>query len=102
MCSISFEGRCKRNEINFTWIYSQNVTLNLNRRNTIMKTKKLSRKLAINKKTVANLNPGDMAAVNGGRIPEYTLPFQDTCDFSMVLCLNTDPKICTDSDINCP
>jgi hypothetical protein len=49
-----------------------------------MKTKKFSKKLALNKKTIADLNNGQLGLVKGGIIPESVLCtpvcLTDTCN----------------------
>ncbi len=52
-----------------------------------MKSKKLTKKLALNKRTVTNLNTRALGAVNGGKHPTYTAGitcgiFCDTVNYS--------------------
>jgi len=58
-----------------------------------MKTKKISQRLILNKKTVANLNPGAMAELKGGC--DKTSPLSGCGPYSNYTCLaETCPTDC--------
>ena len=57
-----------------------------------MKTKKLSKKLRLNKQTIVSLSDLEMVRVNGG------LPPTITCGG---ICSGTPCKNCSDSEIRC-
>jgi len=40
-----------------------------------MKTKKFSKKLALNKKTIADLKSNDMVDIHGGELPPRSWPY---------------------------
>ena len=64
-----------------------------------MKTKKLSKKLELNKKTIAHLNNSSMKALRGGVYTGYTCQ-DDGCD-TVISCENTMCWIC-ESIRGCP
>jgi hypothetical protein len=68
-----------------------------------MKTKKLSKKLALNKKTVANLENNEMGVVYGGCVAGTTScptsPYK--CE-SIVMCIVTIDHGCTPTVELCP
>lgn len=59
-----------------------------------MKTKKINKKLVLNKETIVNLKNGKMIAVNGGELPppsrfslcHYCLEVTDTCPTDTCTC----------------
>jgi hypothetical protein len=58
-----------------------------------MKTKKFPFKLALNKKTIANLNPGEMNGVLGGWRTEEC-PGISTYDAVYCICATNEATIC--------
>jgi len=81
-----------------------------------MKTKKFNQKLTLNKRTVSNLNSGQMRGIKGGHNTNITCEYCDTvesCEHTFCLicesipdtvcafCLETEPACNTDEITGC-